>query len=462
MIKAEKYYFTKLLKFWNSGAFKNKLLKIVVLSCLMLTLSCATKPSEYKEIDDAVGFSDFHGGIGAIIRAQERNRPVYRVNNAISLFLDKGLLEHYAGNYADSSQSLQEAERLIDEAYTKSVSAEVMSYIANDNTKDYPGEDFEDIYLNVFNALNYYHNGSLDGAMVEVRKLTLPSGKLDMLGRKYEKTEEKAKAQLKGNQSAPSSTPINYSNSALARYLSVLFYLADGNAAGARIESAGLQDAFSANPNIYSNPIPHSVADAQNVPRELARLNVIAFTGLPPIKKEKIIRQPLIFFQNMPLQFAQFKLPALVKRPSDISRIEVVAGDDIFYLELLEDMGAVMEETFRARYNNIFLKTYIRTIIKYTAADIAATEIGRQKGATFALLSAGAAKIAIDATEGADIRMSRFLPDKAYIGGVNLAPGIYNVKVNFYQGDKLLSSIEYDDFALDEKGLNLIEAINLK
>jgi hypothetical protein len=314
----------------------------------------------------------------------------------------------------------------------------------------------------VFNALNYYHNGSLEGAMVEVRKLTLPSGKLDMLGRKYEKAEEKAKEQLKGNQAAPSGKPVNFSNSALARYLSILFYLADGNTDGARIESAGLQAAFSANPNIYSYPIPGCLEDTQNVPNGTARLNVVAFTGLSPIKEEQIIRQPFIFFQNAALTMAQFRLPVLAKRPSGIDRVEVIAGDDVFYLELLEDMGAVMEETFWARYNNIFLKTYIRTIIKYTAADIAATEIGRKSGDAAASLSAIAAKLAIDKSERADIRMSRYLPDKAYIGGINLEPGIYNVKVNFYQGGSILASVEYNDVSLNEKGLNLIEAISLK
>jgi hypothetical protein len=429
----------------------------------MLTFSCATKPSAYKEIDTAVNSNDFSRGIEEIVRAQERNRPLYKTNNAISLFLDKGLLEHYAGRYANSSKSLQEAERLIDEAFTKSVSAEVMSYIANDNTKEYPGEDFEDIYINVFNALNYYHNGNIEGAMVEIRKLTLPNGKLDMLGRKYEGAEEKAKTKLEGNQAVPSGKPINFSNSALARYLGILFYLADGNADGARIESAGLQAAFKANPHIYSNPVPKSVADVQNVPAGTARLNVIAFTGLSPVKEEvtTIYTLPVPILQD-PLWGAQFKMPVLAKRPSSINRVDVSVGKNTFRLEMLEDMGAVMEETFKARYNNIFLKTYIRTIIKYTAAAIAAAELGKKTRPELALASAIAAKVAIDASESADIRMSRYLPNRAYVGGINVEPGIYNVKVNFYQGSSICASKEYNNVALNERGLNLIEAVSLK
>jgi hypothetical protein len=43
----------------------------------------------------------------------------------------------------------------------------------------------------------------------------------------------------------PKGKPVDFSNSALARYLSALFYLSDGNTDGARIEFEQLQAAFS-------------------------------------------------------------------------------------------------------------------------------------------------------------------------------------------------------------------------
>jgi hypothetical protein len=45
-------------------------------------------------------------GIKVIREGQERRRPIYSESNAISLYLDKGLLEHYAGNYRKSAQDL--------------------------------------------------------------------------------------------------------------------------------------------------------------------------------------------------------------------------------------------------------------------------------------------------------------------------------------------------------------------
>lgn len=454
---------------------KNKTLYISLLaSAGIIIFSCATKSDAYKDIDHAVNRNDFEQGIEAIKVSQESSKPVYRENNAISLFLDKGLLEHYAGNYSNSSADLQDAERLIEEAFTKSVTADILSYIANDNTKEYPGEDFEDIYLNIFNALNYYNSGNIEGALVEIRKLTWSSGKLDMLNRKYDsgdsKASEGAMVQLKNigftsSPDLPATKPAQFSNSALARYLGALFYQAEGNSDSARIEFSILQEAYAANPNVYSSPFPKAITDAQNIPGGKARLNFISFTGLAPVKEEEIFRQMFPFFQNAVLRTPQFKLPVLVNRPCRINRVEIAVGHEKINLELLEDMGAVIRETYNARFSRVFTKTYIRTMLKYAAIDIAAAEARRRAEndlvAVAAVASALAAKGVFDATESADIRMSRYFPAKAFIGGINLDPGNYTVTINFYEGTQLIAK-EERSVNVRANGLNLIEAINLK
>jgi len=448
---------------------------ISLLACLgLLFFSCATKSKAYQDIDQAVGNDDFNVAVEALRKGQEGNRPIYPEKNAISLYMDKGLLEHYAGNYANSSQDLQEAERLIQEAFTKSITADMASYIANDNTKEYPGEDFEDIYINVFNALNYFNRGDIDGALVEIRKLTTSSGKLDMLSRKYEDARRGAgkgpadtlsSFGISMNDALPQGKPVNFSNSALARYLSVLFYLSDGNTDGARIEFEQLQAAFAANTKVYYHPFPKSIADVQTVPAEKARLNVIGFTGLSPVKEEGrfiaffpftygILRQPIL------------KLPQFVKRPSVINRVEVVVeGGDKFNLELLEDMGAVIEETYNARFTDIFFKTFIRLLIKYAAVDVSAN-VARERSGDYGdltgLATVVAGKASADATEGADIRMSRYMPDKAYIGGINLEPGTYNITINFYSGSRIVAKDERMNIVVRANAPNLIETFNLR
>ncbi|HCC38162.1 MAG TPA: hypothetical protein DEQ14_11440, partial [Treponema sp.] len=73
-----------------------------------------------------------------------------------------------------------------------------------------------------------------------------------------------------------------------------------------------------------------------------------------------------------------------------------------------------------------------------------------------------ASKVAIDASEGADIRMSRYFPDKAYIGGIDLDPGTYSITINFYSGAEIIASEEYNDVNVEAGKLNLIEGVSLK
>jgi len=64
---------------------------------VLALVGCATKPKAYQDIDFAVQNRDFEAGIAAIKKGQEQKKPLYNEENAISLRLDKGLLEHYAG-----------------------------------------------------------------------------------------------------------------------------------------------------------------------------------------------------------------------------------------------------------------------------------------------------------------------------------------------------------------------------
>jgi len=446
----------------------------LILVLALFALSCATKSESYKDIDTALAQNNYKVAVRAIESGQEQKNPIYPEKNSIMLFLDKGMLEYYAGSTENSSHDLQEAERLIEEAFTKSVSAELGSYIANDNTKDYPGEDFEDIYINVFNALNYYKRGDIEGALVEIRKLSISSGKLDMLSRKYENASksfsEKAMQDLRRlgfnlNDSFPKPGAVNFSNSALARYLAALFLLSEGDTDGARIEFDQIEKAFAANGKVYSFPVPKTVAEERTVPAGKARLNVIAFAGLSPVKEEERLTQHWPFMENATQRNPVFKLPVLKDRPSVISSVEVTVNGQKFGLELIEDMSAVVKETYAARFSELFFKTYLRVLFKYLSADIAArasNRVGGTAGAIGGLVAAVGGKVAADVSEAADTRMSRFLPSKAYIGGINLDPGTYDVNVKFLSsGSAVVASFDYMG-EVKAGVLNLIDAVSLK
>jgi len=422
-----------------------------------------------EQIDQQISNGKYQKALELIALAQTARRPLYDSQNAISLYLDKGMLEHYAGDYPTSAQSLQNAERLIEDAFTKSVTENIASYILNDNTKEYPGEDFENIYISVFNALNYYRQGRIEGALVEVRKLTLPNQKLEMLARKYEQINTKVRGSAqRSTDDAPATSAVTFTNSALARYLGVLFYQADRNIDATNIELNQLRAAFNDQPNIYKNALPTAIETIADTPADTARLDIICFTGLSPIKQENEIDIFFPFFTAPHLRNVKIKLPALVNRPNRIDRIEIKINGEKHSLELLEDISAVVTDTFNAHYENIALKTYVRTMGKYIAQEIAyaAAEKYSSKNES-ALLSVGkslafaAGKMIVDATESADIRMSRYLPSKAYIGSYTLAPGTYDIIVNYYANGNIVHTDLKQDYNVRIGNLNLMQLVNL-
>jgi hypothetical protein len=455
---------------------KNRLAGVIpvflVLLYSFLYASCATSERVYRGVDNTVHISDFEKSVKLIDTAQKSKKPIYPPKNAILLYLDRGLLEHYADMYQESSKDLEQAGRAIEDAATKSLSESVASYILNDNTKSYAGEDYENIYINVFNALNYYYMGSIDDALVEVRRT---NEKLRAMSGEYDKINREMRDKYKGNLSGvklPDAKPVNFTNSALADYLGALFYRADGAYDDARINLLQLKEAFLTEPGVYYNTIPPDLvlsgeegdetAEELNIQDKKARVNLVCFTGLSPVKREEVISFPLPFQYGLDL--AHLRLPVLSPRADSINLIEMIIGDsgETIKLELLEDIGKAVQETYKAKYNTVFLKTLIRTIVKYASVYVLAEAAAQSSKSNAAgALTAFAAKTTFDATERADTRMERYLPAKAWIGAVNLEPGTHTIKINYYSGARKIAGEEKTINAVAGK-LNLLEGVCLK
>ncbi|MDR3173753.1 MAG: hypothetical protein LBU19_05855, partial [Treponema sp.] len=140
-----------------------------------ILVSCASAPFEL--VDEDLGRAQYEKSAETL----EKNRRKLYGGDTILYYLDKGMLTHYAGLYEESSGLLQAGDRAIEEA-AKSILQTAGTYLLNDTVQDYPGEDYEDIYVNSFNALNYYHRGDLEEALVEIRRM---NNKIRNLADKY-------------------------------------------------------------------------------------------------------------------------------------------------------------------------------------------------------------------------------------------------------------------------------------
>ncbi len=438
---------------------------LLVLLVPFLLFSCAsTRNTLFIEADDAARNADFSGAANILEENQER---MYTNRDGVLYYLDTGLLLHYAGDYDESTQRLNEAERLIEEYFTRSVSQAAATFLINDAMQDYAGEDFEDIYLNVFKALNFLARGRAESALVEARriniKLNLLEDKYQSLAAGYARAEE-----ADGPDIEPAEN--RFYNSALARYLSLVLHRGDGNADGVRIDWQLLQEAFREQSNLYDFPNPLG-EDTARIPEE-SRLSLLAFTGRSPIKTaqtlwvvtgnntvtivyaeedERLGRVPqgMYSFAFPGVQSGyrfKFELPRMQLRGSDVDRIRVlVDGRPLGELDLLENMEQIALDTFRIREPIIFIKTVTRTIAKGIvgqragqAMRQAGSDSGSALGLVAGIVGSIATDVALDASEQADLRISRYFPAYAHVGEWDLPPGNYDVEVEYYRGGQLL------------------------
>jgi hypothetical protein len=422
-----------------------------------LFFSCASG-NPYRETDFLAQQGEYRASLALIERDK---KSLYRDRDAVLYYLDAGMLNHYTADYRRSTELLQEGERAIEAAYTKSVTMEISAYIINDTAQEYAGEDYEDIYINAFNALNYYHEDELEDAMVEIRRV---NNKLSFLASKYgimvDNMQKTALSEGTTIPPDPSAGQTVFTNSALARYLGMLFYRGNGKLDDARIDRDQALLAFANNPTVYPHPPPRSLEDELSVPAGKARFNVIAFSGSAPVKEEEIIR---ILIPNA--RYIKIALPVMVSRPSAVNRIVVrFDSGESFDLELLEDIGAIATETFRERAHLAYLKAVLRGTIKGVASSVI-SEIGDEAeghaGALWELLSIGTQLFA-EASEKADLRISRYFPAKAYVGGITLDPGLYSYSIIYYSGSRVVDSYRRENVPLRAGGLNLAEAACLK
>jgi hypothetical protein len=220
-----------------------------------------------------------------------------------------------------------------------------------------------------------------------------------------------------------------------------------------------LRLAFADYPHIYSHPVPSSIDEELEIPPGMARLNVLGFSGRLPVKIQKTLRIPI------GRNWIKIAVPVLSPMPSRIGSVNVIFDDGKrFDLELLEDIGKVAEATFSGKKNVIYLRTIIRATVKGMSAALfdAMSESSDEHGALFSVLSIGA-QIFAEASEKADLRSTRYFPGKAYVGGVNLEPGVYSFTVVYRtMNGEIVAERYFKNIEVKAHTLNLVEAVCLK
>ncbi|UCH80352.1 MAG: hypothetical protein JSW20_11485 [Nitrospiraceae bacterium] len=365
----------------------------------------------------------------------ENNKKDYGSNRELLFLLDAGMINMLCGNYEKSNAYFHRAEIFAEELWTKSITRESASFLLNDYTIPYSGEDFERALINLFSSINYLQLGQLDESLVEVRRL---DAVLNMINDKYSKKNV-------------------YSEDAFGRYLSGLIYEADNNLNDAYIDYYKALHIFETYEEHYGTPVPSILIEdlvraAQSTGRtdeiqsyfdedisasrsngntapDHGKIVLIHFNSIAPVKQSAEIFIPT---QEGPVALA-FPSYHVVEPYCRNSRMIAASASQqiVSDTEIVEDINRIAVKNLEDRRGRITLKMIARVAAKQIAIHKVKDKTARQ------LLN-----IANLFVEQADTRSWRTLPGEIYLGRLIVPAGKYDVNISLCgEGEQFVETV---------------------
>lgn len=411
---------------------------------------------DYNNINHLIWTNEFEK---AYIELNEAEHSPYTKYDKSLKSLDLGILSHYSQNFERSNQELSNAEKLFEETRVFSITQNLFSTFVNDTIVDYSADLYEDIYLNIFMALNYIGLEKYDDAMVEVRRF---DNKLKTISASMQTQIEKQRLELKENSESVPNVSFDFHNSALARYLSMILYRFQGDYSNAEVDYKLMKEAFSMQNEIYDFKFPQEVKEELSVSKNDAHLNIFAFTGECPIKYEESID---LFCINSLYRVAT---PGMKTRNSDVKSVRFYAANqqtgDVYQkeLSLIENIENIAVSSYEQKYASILGRTLLRMVAKLSTSSVL-DEIGEQTDNPLFSILGLFSKTSSFFSERADVRCSRFFPQKAYVLGITLPEGDYDISIEYLNSlGYTIYSDNFSEFSVKKGELNMVEGVFLR
>jgi hypothetical protein len=348
--------------------------------------------------------------------------------------LDLGMIAHLMGENAKSIAQFERAKAIYAQNYTISVSRETATLILNDNAAPYRGEDFEAVMLHLFQAVNYWRSGNLEGALVEVRQV---DSLLSAINSQYAPGEkntytEDAFARLLGGILFEGTGTFQDLNEAHVSYRKALeIYSGDYQGHyGVSPPAFLLQRLEETGRAMSSKQEPADSPPAQEECR--GQLYFLHYLGRAPVKEEQMLVVPVPGGRLVPLAFPIYRRVPIATGPASISaRHSETAAVSETQAELVEDISALAIESLNNRKARTITKLAVRAAIKYQMRRQAQQAAREKYGSDTALLVGILGDIVAIGTERADLRSWRTLPAQIYMTRLSLPPGEYDLRIRY-------------------------------
>jgi hypothetical protein len=404
--------------------------------CLAVVAGCATFSDTIQSTERSLAQ---HQPKLALAEYEKRKPPSA---DRVLYLMNKGMLLRMAGDYDESTRTLEETKRLIEQLRALSLREQALSVTVNDATKSFVGEDFERVMVNNYLALNYLEKGQLDAARVEALQV-------DVLLR--EKQQRTAK-----------DSP--YAEDAFARYLTGIVYEDEGEWSDAMIAYRKAYEAYKKQLRSFGVEMPETLkhdlirlADRMGLAEEARRYReefgisqtqseaallesgeiiLTVHAGLAPIKRERATTVP----NPATGRILRIALPQYRSRPQPFAYARLSAESGSAKTSRVENIDAIALKTLDSEMPAITARAIARMAAKDTLASAAGSSGDNNSGAALLGLAVNVAGVL---TERADTRSWFTLPGEIHLARLALPPGEHMLKIELHGSDeRVLDSSE--------------------
>lgn len=370
----------------------------------------------------------------------EEHAEDYGKRNRLLYQLDRGMLAFSAGDFREAIQAFEEAEQIMAELYTISLSQEATTFLINDNTAPYRGEDFESVMVNLFLALSYANLSQIEEALVEARKV---DSKLTAINLQYSESQKNGYQEdpfarlLMGILYEMGQTANDLNDAYISYSLALQGYEAEYQRFGLAIPDMLVENALATAEFMGEEeekrlrerfPTQHYLPLAER--KEKAEVFGLHLNGRAPVKEPDLVVLPMPDGFLVKLAFPGYKpVPRTIVGARFYAK--PLEDDTAFQanFSMAEPIGRIAVENLEDRKGRIVVKTIARVTAKYLAvkaAQQAAREAGgRDYGALAGFLTGITGNILAFASEEPDLRSWRTLPEEILISKLTLPPGTY-------------------------------------
>ncbi len=413
--------------------------------CVLFLSGCSSKSTLIQPQINALVIANKHQHALKIL---EENEEHYGKNNQLLYLFDYGMVLQLAGKYEQSIQVFEQAKDLYDQLYTRSLTQKASTWLINDNTDNYRGEDFERVLLNIFQSLNFAQGGQFEEALVEARDV---DRMLKLINGQYKKDrlnvyKEDAFARLLMGALYEAQAGLDNLNDAYISYKQALnvyekSYRPNYNTKTPRILKENILTLASVFDKDKLSKMKKKFKDVRFISYEekskKSQVYLIEYQGYSPIKYESHLPIPL---PNGIL--AKLAFPKYDERSYSTvdSYLKAVGDDKKVFIEGLiqvENISQIAVANLKSRQTRIISKATVRSAGKYLLesqqSDVIEKKYGEGASEGFNFLST----LFNLSSEQADVRSWQTLPSEIRISRLILEPGQYKI----YHDKKILANL---------------------